>query len=87
MIAAGVLIACRERGIAVPEELSVIGFDNIKMASYLTPPLTTIHQPKIEMGRLATQVLLDLLHNRPVQNYVLPPVLISRASTAPLAHR
>ncbi|TMB87194.1 MAG: LacI family transcriptional regulator, partial [Chloroflexi bacterium] len=87
MIAAGVLIACRERGIAVPEELSVIGFDNIKMASYLTPPLTTIHQPKIEMGRLATQVLLDLLHNRPVQNYVLPPALIPRASTAPLAHR
>ena len=87
MIAAGVLIACRERGIAVPEELSVIGFDNIKMASYLTPPLTTIHQPKIEMGRLATQVLLDLLHNRPVQNYVLPPALISRASTAPLAQR
>ena len=87
MIATGVLIACRERGIAVPEELSVIGFDNIEMASYLTPPLTTIHQPKIEMGRLATQVLLDLLHNRPVQNYVLPPALISRASTAPLAHR
>ena len=87
MIAAGVLIACRERGIAVPEELSVIGFDNIKMASYLTPPLTTIHQPKIEMGRLATQVLLDLLQNRPVQNYVLPPALIPRASTALLAHR
>src|SRR5438477_197128 len=86
-IAAGVLIACREQGIAVPQGLSVIGFDNIKMASYLTPPLTTIHQPKIEMGRLATQVLLDLLHNRPVQNYVLPPALISRASTAPLAQR
>src|SRR5947209_7512006 len=85
MIATGVLIACRERGIAVPEELSVIGFDNIEMASYVTPPLTTIHQPKIEMGRLATQVMLDLLSNRPGQNYVLPPTLIVRASTAPLA--
>jgi DNA-binding LacI/PurR family transcriptional regulator len=87
MIATGVLIACRERGIAVPQELSVIGFDDIKMASYVTPPLTTIQQPKMEMGRLATQVLLDLLHNRPGQNYLLPPTLIERASTAPLAHR
>ena len=87
MIATGVLIACQERGIAVPQELSVIGFDDIKMASYVTPPLTTIQQPKIEMGRLATQVLLDLLQNRPGQNYLLPPTLIERASTAPLAHR
>ena len=87
MIATGVLTACRESGIAVPEELSVIGFDDIKMANYVTPPLTTIQQPKIEMGRLATQVLLDLLLNRPGQNYLLPPTLIERASTAPLAHR
>ena len=86
MIATGVLIACRERGIVVPEELSVIGFDDIKMASYVTPPLTTIHQPKVELGRLAAQVMLDLLHNRPGQNYVLPPTLIERASTAPLVH-
>ncbi len=86
MIATGVLIACRERGIAVPGELSVIGFDNIEVASYVTPPLTTIHQPKIELGRLAAQVTLDLLHNRPGQNYLLPPTLIVRASTAPLAH-
>jgi LacI family transcriptional regulator/LacI family repressor for deo operon, udp, cdd, tsx, nupC, and nupG len=87
MIATGVLLACRELGIAVPEELSVIGFDDIKMASYVTPALTTISQPKIEMGRLATQVLLDLLHNHPGQNYLLPPTLIERASTGPLAHR
>lgn len=86
MIATGVLLACRTLDIAVPEELSVIGFDNIKMASYVTPPLTTIHQPKIEMGRIATQVMLDLLHHLPVQNYVLPPSLILRASTAPFMH-
>lgn len=86
MIATGVLLACRERGIEVPEELSVIGFDNIKAASYVTPPLTTIHQPKIEMGRLATQVMLDLLDNRQGQNYVLLPTLILRASTAALAN-
>ncbi|GAC1666148.1 MAG: hypothetical protein NVS9B9_27020 [Ktedonobacteraceae bacterium] len=69
----------------MPEELSVIGFDNIELASCVTPQLTTIHQPKIEMGRLATKVMLDLLHNRPGQNYVLPPTLIERASTAPFS--
>ncbi len=86
MIAIGVLLACRERGIAVPENLSVIGFDDIKMASYVIPALTTIHQPEIELGRLATQVILDLLNNRPGQNYVLQPKLAERASTALFTH-
>ena len=81
MIAIGVLIACSERGITVPQELSVIGFDDIRMASYVTPPLTTIHQPKIELGHLATEVMLDLLQKRPVQNHVLQPTLVIRAST------
>ena len=85
MVAIGVLRACQERGIAVPEQLSVIGFDDIKMASYVTPPLTTIHQPKVELGRLAAQVLLDLLKNQPGRNHTLSPVLTLRASTAPLA--
>ncbi len=86
MIAIGALMACRELGIVVPNELSIIGFDNTNLASYVLPPLTTIHQPKIEMGRIATQVLLDLLDHRPGQNHVLPPTLIARASTAPLSH-
>jgi LacI family transcriptional regulator/LacI family repressor for deo operon, udp, cdd, tsx, nupC, and nupG len=83
MIAIGVLMACQERGIVVPQELSVIGFDDIKMASYMTPPLTTIHQPKVQLGRLAAQVLLDLLQNRPGRNHMLPPILVLRSSTAP----
>ncbi len=84
MIAVGVLVACQERGIAVPQELSVIGFDDIKMASYVTPPLTTIHQPKVELGRLATQVMLDLLKKHPGRNHILPPTIVLRASTASL---
>lgn len=85
MTAIGLLMACRERGIAVPQELSIIGFDDIKMASYVTPPLTTIHQPMVELGRLATQVMLNLLNNRPGRDYMLPPTLMLRSSTAPLA--
>jgi LacI family transcriptional regulator/LacI family repressor for deo operon, udp, cdd, tsx, nupC, and nupG len=87
MVAIGVLIACQEQGIAVPQALSVVGFDDIRMASYVSPPLTTIHQPKVELGHLATEVMLDLLHNRPTKNHVLQPTLVIRDSTSPLAHR
>jgi len=80
MVAVGMLMACRERGIAVPETLSVIGFDDINIASYMTPPLTTIHQPKVQLGRLATQVLLDLLNSRPGQNHLLSPTLMLRST-------
>jgi DNA-binding LacI/PurR family transcriptional regulator len=84
MIAVGVLTICHERGIAIPQRLSIVGFDDIRMASYVIPALTTICQPKVEMGRLATQVLLDLLHNRPGQNHLIQPELICRASTGPV---
>jgi DNA-binding LacI/PurR family transcriptional regulator len=84
MIAIGVLTMCQERGIAIPQRLSVVGFDDIRMASYVIPALTTICQPKVEMGRLATQVMLDLLNNRPGQNHLLEPELICRASTGPV---
>jgi DNA-binding LacI/PurR family transcriptional regulator len=84
MVAIGVLIACQERGIAVPQELSVVGFDDISTASYVTPALTTIQQPKRELGQQAAEVMLDLLNNRPGKNHVLQPTLVARASTAPL---
>jgi DNA-binding LacI/PurR family transcriptional regulator len=87
MVAIGALIACQERGIAVPQQLSVVGFDDIRMASYVTPPLTTIHQPKVELGQLAAEVMLDLLHSRPGKNHILQPTLVTRASTSALAHK
>lgn len=87
MVAIGALMACQERSIAVPHELSIIGFDDIKTASYVSPPLTTIHQPKVQLGRLAAQVLLDLLQNRPGRNHMLPPTLVLRGSTGPFPGR
>jgi LacI family transcriptional regulator/LacI family repressor for deo operon, udp, cdd, tsx, nupC, and nupG len=81
-IALGVLLACRERGIAVPQALSVVGFDDIEIARYMAPPLTTIHQPKASLGRTAMRVLLDLLDKRPAQHHTLTPTLVTRASTA-----
>src|SRR6266704_3366298 len=85
MTAIGVLIACRRQGVAVPGELSVIGFDDIKMASYVTPPLTTVQQLEVQLGRLGTQVMMDLLNNRPGRNHILLPTLMLRSSTAPFA--
>lgn len=84
MVAIGLLLACRKSGLAVPQQLSIVSFDNIKTTEYVTPPLTTIHQPKVEMGRLAMEMLLDLLEGRPVEDAILLPTLIVRASTAPL---
>lgn len=83
MLTVGALLACRELGVAVPEQLSVIGFDDIELARYVTPPLTTVHQPKLRLGELAMRMLLDLLDGRPVSNQVLSTELIVRASTAP----
>jgi DNA-binding LacI/PurR family transcriptional regulator len=82
MIALGVLLVCREQAIAVPQALGVIGFDDVEMAQYMAPPLTTIHQPKASLGRTAMRVLLDLLDGRPAQNHILSPTLVTRASTA-----
>ncbi len=79
-MAAGVLAVAHDRGINVPGELSVTGFDDTTLARTVWPPLTTIHQPMAELARTATEILIaggDLTHRR------LPHTLIERASVAP----
>jgi DNA-binding LacI/PurR family transcriptional regulator len=83
MLAVGAMLTCRSQGIPVPAKISILGFDDIELAQYLTPPITTIHQPKLRLGQLAMEMLLDLLANRPVENAVLPTELIVRDSTGP----
>jgi DNA-binding LacI/PurR family transcriptional regulator len=87
MLAIGALMACRAQGIAVPGALSVVGFDDVQLAQFVAPTLTTVHQPKVELGELAMQKLLALLAERPVEDAVLQPSLVVRASTAPPAMR
>ncbi len=81
MTAIGALAALKACGRRVPEDISLVGFDDIEFASYVDPPLTTIRQPKDEMGRLAMQMLLDLLESKPVRNIVVSGELIVRGST------
>lgn len=82
MLAVGALMACRELGLQVPGDLSLVGFDDIALAKYVTPPLTTIHQPMLELGRSAMQMLLDLLDHKEVSNKVLQPFLVARESSS-----
>jgi DNA-binding LacI/PurR family transcriptional regulator len=61
MTAIGLVAAARWRGLSVPRQLSVVGFDDIVFATYLEPPLTTVAQPKAEMGRRAMEMMLSLV--------------------------
>jgi ABC-type sugar transport system substrate-binding protein len=63
-MATGALDALKEAGLTVPDDISLIGFDDVLFAQYLTPKLTTIRQPLFEMGQAAAQRALDLLGNK-----------------------
>jgi DNA-binding LacI/PurR family transcriptional regulator len=82
--ALGLLAACYKRGVSVPDNLSVIGFDDIDMAAYTIPPLTTIRQPRFELGQRAMQLMLDLLAGQEPENQILPGELVVRQTTARL---
>ena len=79
-VAVGALMACHEAGIAVPAECSVVGFDDINLAQYVFPSLTTVHQPRRKMGRLAMQMILELQAGEPCENQTLLPHLVVRES-------
>ena len=64
VMAFGVVKAALERGLRIPEDLSLIGFDNIEFSGIVHPPLTTIHQPKYEMGQAAVEILLRMAREK-----------------------
>lgn len=87
-IAIGLLQAAFQARIVVPEQLSIVGFDDIDIASFTIPPLTTISQSGVEMGRIAAEMLLDMIEGgdpgRPVEDVIVAPLLVVRQSTAPV---
>jgi LacI family transcriptional regulator len=87
MLAIGVMQAARMRGIDVPRELSIIGFDDTFEASIVSPPLTTVRQPLAEMGRMAVNLLVRQLQNQSIEalHVELATKLTVRESTAPPA--
>jgi len=84
VMAVGVLRAAAELGLRVPQDLSVIGFDDIPLARQSVPALTTIRQPTDDMAKVAVETLLAYLgdRDRAPQTHVLPTQLIVRESTA-----
>jgi LacI family transcriptional regulator len=85
--ALGVMEAARRHGLRVPEDLSVIGFDDTVLAALATPSVTTIHQPLQDMGRVALRTLLRLVVGEPMDSHhvELATHLVVRGSTAPAA--
>ncbi len=85
-MAFGVLEAAVQRRRRIPQDLSLIGFDNLDLSAIVHPPLTTIHQPKYEMGKAAVEILLRKIHaQQPVTEHrVLGVQLIERESCRPV---
>ncbi len=85
MSALGALQAIRDAGLAIPDDVSVVGFDDIPAAEQQHPPLTTVRQPMQQMGRSAVNTLLALIAGLEAASpqIVLPTELVVRGSTAP----
>ncbi len=81
-IAMGVLVAARAAGLTVPDDLAVTGWDDIPAAGHLAPPLTTVRQPMLELGRRAAELLRDRIttHRNVPLHDVLPTELVVRSS-------
>lgn len=85
-IALPIMTKLQEFGLSVPDNISVIGFDDLEFAAFLNPPLTTIEQPKREFGEKIFQTLLSLIRGEPNQRLTIFPRLIVRGTTQPLKY-
>jgi LacI family repressor for deo operon, udp, cdd, tsx, nupC, and nupG len=83
-MAIGAMRAVKSKGLKVPHDISVVGFDDIRFSRYTDPPLTTVAQPKDELGREAMNMLIELLRgvDVPPRKRILPTQLVIRGSTA-----
>ena len=75
-----------ELGYRVPEDLAVVGYDDIELASYTTPPLTTVQQPKQEIGQATVEILVNRIEDKqsPPQHLSVPVSLVVRGSSKKL---
>ncbi len=87
LIASGVISEVHKYGLRVPEDVSVIGFDDLPIAAQLTPSLTTIRQDRTDLGKSAFLLLDGLIHNVTISKLLLRAKFIQRESTAPCRSR
>jgi len=83
ILAIGAIVCAREKGMRVPRDLSVVGFDDVEISAYYDPPLTTMAVPAYEMGQLAAKILIENIRgeSKPPQQYILETKLVIRGST------
>jgi LacI family transcriptional regulator len=88
LMAVGCISAAAERGLRVPQDLSVVGFDNVRLASFTNPPLTTVSQPMRQIGTLALELLMERINDidSPVRIEQLDTELVVRRTTAAPRH-
>jgi LacI family transcriptional regulator len=81
-MAIGALAAIHESGLRVPEDVALVGFDDIETAKYTSPPLTTVHQDMLGQGQLAVNLLLARINGTesPAETRILPAELVLRRS-------
>ena len=80
----GARLAMFRRGVRVPEDVSLVGFDDLPTSSYMTPPLTTVRQPTYEIGRLAAQGIVQMIRKQTVALSPIPLTLVTRETTRPI---
>ena len=80
----GVYQAARQLGVQIPRDLSVVGFDDVELCQWVSPTLTTVHQPLADMARVATRMVADLARDgaRPARRVELATTVVIRESTA-----
>ncbi len=83
LLALGAISAVQERGLVVGQDVSITGFDDILLAEYANPPLTTVHQPAQQMGGMVAQMLTKIINGQPIEQnqVILTPSIIVRQST------
>lgn len=82
VVAFGVMTAIHDRGLAIPQDMAVVGFDDVPLAKHAYPPLTTVRMPTVEMGRRAGELLCDQIMGRAVEpRALLETELVVRASS------
>lgn len=84
LIASGVITECNRLGYRIPEDISVVGFDDLPISTHTLPPLTTIRQERSELGRFAYDSLNGLIRRIRISRILLRPELIERKSTGPV---
>lgn len=77
----GARLTLFHRGLRVPTDISLVGFDDLPTSSYMTPPLTTVRQPTYEIGRLAAQGIVQMIRKQPVALNPIPLTLVTRETT------